>query len=464
LNPSHDATGPSSGSSTNSEPGAGSPDVPVATRAWPSTPRAWFALFVLMLAYIAGYVDRQVLSLLVVPIKASLGLTETELGLLQGMAFGLFYTLLGLPIARLVDRSNRRNLLAAGIALWSLASAACGLARSYVQLLAARLAVGVGEATLAPSAISLLSDFFPPRRRALAISIYVASGSVGGGLAFLAGAAAIEGIQHWDRSWSPWLSALEPWQLVFMIVGLPGLLVSLLLLTIGEPPRQEGSGRADDVSLFSPPFLAFVRKRRALFFFHFIGFSLFAVLSYAVLSWVAVHFQRHFGWEPARFGYAFGWVFLFGGASGAISGGWTATRLRARGWRAANLTTASIGATLTAPVALAACLVPDAHVALALFALLLFMMAFPSGASVAAIQEITPNEFRGRTSALYYLAMNLFGLSIGAVSVGLVSDYVLHTDQQVGLAMAMVSGVSGPLAAAFLWIARGKRLELQDGP
>lgn len=438
--------------------------VPPAEAPWPSTPRAWFALAVLMLAYVAGYVDRQVLSLLVVPIKASLGLTETQLGLLQGLAFGLFYTLLGLPIARIVDRSNRRTLLAAGIALWSLASAACGLARTYVQLLAARLAVGVGEATLAPSAVSLISDYFPPKRRALALSIYVASGSVGGGLAYLAGAAAIDAIAHWDRSWNPWLAALEPWQLVFMIVGLPGLAISLLLLTVREPVRREGSGRTDDDSLFSAPFVAFLRARRATFTWHFLGFAMFGVLTYGVLSWVAAYFVRHFGWTMSQFGYAFGWAYLVCGSAGATLGGWYATRLRERGRRAGSMTTAALGVTATVPLAFAACLVPDATLALALFASAIFAFAFPSGASIAAIQEITPNEFRGRTSALYYLTMNMIGLGLGPVSVGLVSDYVLHTDQQVGLAMAIVVAISGPLAAGGVWMARRARLAMKEAP
>lgn len=417
-----------------------------------------------MLAYVVGFVDRQVLSLLVVPIKASLGLSETQLGLLQGPAFGLFYTLLGLPIARLVDRSHRRNLLAGGIALWSLACAACGLASTYLQLLAARLAVGVGEATLAPSAVSLISDHFPPRRRALALSIYVASGSIGGGLAFLAGAAAIDAIAHWDRSATPWLAALAPWQLVFVMVGLPGVAVALLLLAVREPARQEGSGRRDDDSLFSPPFRAFVRERRALFLWHFLGFAMFGVLTYAVLSWVAPHFQRHFGWSASEFGYAFGWAYLLGGSSGAVTGGAITNRLRNRNVRAASMAVALAGVALTLPTTLAACLADDARVALALFCASIFFFALPSGASIAAIQEITPNEFRGRTSALYYLAMNLLGLGIGPVSVGLVSDHLLHTDQKVGLAMAIVAGASGPVAIACVWMARRARMRFEDAP
>lgn len=430
--------------------------------AWPRPWRAWTAIVILMLAYVVGFVDRQVLSLLVVPIKADLGLSETQLGLLQGFAFGTFYTLLGLPIARLVDRSSRTPLLAGGIALWSLMTAACGLSRNFVELLLARIGVGVGEATLAPSAVSLIGDLFPPGRRALALSVYIAAGSMGGGLAFLLGAAAIDWATRWDRAGLWLLEDMAPWQVVFVLVGLPGVFVSLLVLAIGEPERREVSDTHGDDSLMSVPFRRLLAAQRTLFLWHFLGFGLFSIVSYGVLSWVAAHFIREFGWTPARFGYAFGWAFLVAGAGGAVIGGSVATRLRARRWRAADLTTAAIGVTMAVPLTLAACLVGRAEPALALFAASLFFMAFPSGPSVAAFQEVTPNEFRGRVSALYYLCINLIGLGFGALAVGLVSDIVLSTDQQVGLSMAIVTATFGPASIVALWMARRARLVVAD--
>ncbi|MEZ5486294.1 MAG: MFS transporter [Steroidobacteraceae bacterium] len=415
-----------------------------------------------MLAYVVGYVDRQVLSLLAVPIKASLGLSETELGALQGFAFGTFYTLLGLPIARLVDRSNRRNLLALGITVWSLMTATCGLARNFLELLLARIGVGVGEATLAPAAVSLIGDYFAPRQRAVALGLYISAGSMGGGLAYLLGAAAIAWTETWDRGGIVLLETMQPWQVVFVLVGLPGLLVATLLLAVGEPRRRECAPGAADDRLFSAPFRALLRRRGALFGWHFVGFGLYSVATYAVLSWVAVHFIRAFSWSPERFGFAFGWVFLFGGAAGAVTGGWVAAWMRKRGWRAPDLTTAALGATLSIPAMVGGCLALSPTLALAFLAVGMFLIAFPSAPSVAAFQEVTPNEFRGRVSALYYLNINLVGLGFGALAVGVVSDSLLGTDQRVGLSMAIVMLLFAPPGVACLWRARQVRLRDAD--
>jgi MFS family permease len=423
--------------------------------AWPPPARAWYTVGVLMVGYVAAFVDRQVLSLLVEPIKATLGLRDSQLGLLQGFAFATFYTLLGLPIARWVDHSNRRNLIIAGVTLWTIMTTACGLARNFWELLLARCGVGVGEATLAPAAISMISDSFPPERRALGVGLYISAGSMGGGLAFLIGGSAIAAVAHWDLSGIPVLERLHAWQLVFLLVGLPGLLVALLFLTLNEPLRRERKPEqpGDGTGVFSADLREFLRRHRTLLLRHFSGLGMHSVLSYAVISWIPTFFVRHYGWTPAYFGLVFGFVFLFSGAAGAISGGVIATYMRRAGRRDANLRTTAIGVTLAAPVCLSVCLVGNDWLSMALLGAGVFLTTFPGGASVAAFQEITPNELRGRVTALYYLAINLFGAGLGAFAVGFATDFVFRDDAAIGWSLALVTGIAGPMGTILLWAA-----------
>jgi MFS family permease len=431
------------------------PTDPATPAGWPGPARAWYTVFVLMLGYVVAFVDRQVLSLLVEPIKATLGLKDSQLGLLQGFAFATFYTLLGLPIARWVDHSSRRNLIAMGVTLWTVMTAACGLARNYWELLLARCGVGVGEATLAPAAISMISDSFPPERRALGVGVYISAGSMGGGLAFLIGGAAISAVARWDLTGIPVIERLAAWQIVFLLVGLPGLLVALLFLTLREPERKErkATDAQHSAGVFSADLREFLQRHRALLLRHFVGLGFHSLISYALLAWVPTYFIRHYGWSPAGFGLVFGLVFLFSGALGAISGGVVATRMCKAGRKDANLRTAAIGVSLAAPVALSICLVGNDRLAMVLLGLAMFLTTFPGGASVAAFQEVTPNELRGRVTAIYYLAINLFGAGLGAYAVGFATDFVFRSDAAIGSSLILVMAIAGPLAVLLVWAA-----------
>src|SRR5712691_1532753 len=195
---------------------------------------AWYVVLVLMVCYTLSFIDRQILSLLVGPIKRDLGITDTRVGLLQGLAFALFYTLLGLPMGRFADRGSRRNLIALGVFFWSLMTAVCSVARSFWSLFFARMGVGVGEATLAPSAFSLISDYFPRERLGTALSIYAMGIFIGSGLALIVGGTVVGAVTHLPAIDLPVLGTIASWRLTFLIVGLPGLLVGLILYTIRE--------------------------------------------------------------------------------------------------------------------------------------------------------------------------------------------------------------------------------------
>ncbi len=210
--------------------------------AFPKPATAWTLTILLTLSYIVSFIDRQLLGLLVSPIKADLGISDLKMGLLLGLAFSLFYVTLGVPIGWLADRVNRRNLVIAGITLWCIMTAACGLSKSYGQLFLARVGVGVGEATLSPCALSLISDSFPPERRARAIGVYSIGVSVGGGLAYLLGGALVQAVADAPPIDWPVLGEIRPWQSAFIIIGLAGLVVALLLTMVPEPARHERAG------------------------------------------------------------------------------------------------------------------------------------------------------------------------------------------------------------------------------
>ena len=194
----------------------------------------WYALGILIVAYTFSYLDRQALTLLVGPIRKSLDISDTQLSLLHGFAFAIFYTVLGLPLGRLVDQQRRTTIIAAGVAVWSIMTVFCGLARNFTQMFLARIGVGVGEAALMPGAYSLISDYFPPHSRPIALSLYLSAIYVGAGLATIIGGTIIAIMPAID---APIVGHLEPWQGVFIVIGLPGLLIALWVLTMREPQR-----------------------------------------------------------------------------------------------------------------------------------------------------------------------------------------------------------------------------------
>jgi len=410
----------------------------------------WYAVAVLWLGYISSFVDRQVLALLVEPIKHTLQIGDTQVSLLQGLAFGLFYALMGLPCGMLIDRYSRRAVIAGGVLLWSLATIACGFAGGFWMLFAARMLVGVGEATLSPGALSMLSDHFPREKRVLPISLYVSAGSFGGGLAMIAGGAAIA----WAASHPyvlPGGAVLEGWRATFVLVGLPGLLVAALLLTVREPARTNEGGPGVRGTYAWSAAWGFMAERRGLFLRHYGAFALFSWLAYAMLSWAPTYFIRVHGWSLPEAGWRFGLVYLGAGFSGAVVGGVFAAYLRRRKAIDANLRAAAWGVTAIIPAVIAAPLMSNPWLALVLLGVAIFFTAFPSGASVTAISEVTPSALRGQVGAMYYLVMSLVGLTAGPLSVALCTDYLFHDPQRVGDSMALVSAVIAPAAALILW-------------
>lgn len=421
---------------------------------WPAERKAWAVVAILFLAYIVSFIDRTVLSLLVEPIKADLRLSDVDIGLVSGLAFGVFYAVMGLPLGWLADRRSRVGVIAGGVAVWTAATAACGLATSFGGLFVARVLVGIGEAALSPAALSLISDLFRPSRRPLAVAVFVTAGSVGGGLAMLFGGALIAWLDTFDVVRLPLVGTVAPWRAVFVLVSLPGLLVLALLALAREPDRRDDDS-VRPVPLNGESFVAYLRSARRFLVPHILAMSLLGVVAYGFLAWIPTYFIRVHGWTAGEAGARFGLVFLVAGACGAIAGGALASRLRARGRGDANRFVTALGLTLLVPFAVLAPVMPNAWTSLALFAPVMFLVAFPSGTAAAAIQEAAPAHFRGRITALYYVTMNIIGLSTGALLLALLADNVFEDTGGLSPALSATALLLVP-SAILSWVSRSK--------
>lgn len=417
--------------------------------------RAWGALTVLMLAYTVSFVDRTILSLLIPPIQRDLGISDTQVSLLAGFAFAIFYTVMGIPLGRIADRYNRRNLIAVGIIVWCLMTAACGLARNYWQLFAARVGVGVGEAALSPAAYSMISDLFPRDQLGRAIAVYSVGLPVGSGLALLIGGWVVGMVADLPPVTLPVLGTLHSWQLTFLLVGLPGLLIALLVMLMREPPRR---GRLSDVAAASTSapgelpvgLLAFLRTNRRVLLHHFGGLSLLVIIVYGSTAWIPTFFIRSHGWSASEIGYTYGVIFMIFGTGGLLTGGQLADRWWRSGRADAHMRVVLWSAATMFPCFALLALAPSAEAAIGLLALATFTSSLHGGVAGAALQLITPNELRGQMTAVYFFIVNLIGLGLGPTAVALVTDFWFGDPLALGLSITVLAGTAGPLSVLVL--------------
>lgn len=422
------------------------------TAPYPSPPYAWYVVGVLTLAYVFSFIDRQILNLLVGPIERDLGIGDTAMSLLMGFVFAVFYTLFGIPLGRLADTRSRRGLIAAGIAAWSLMTAGCGLARTYWQLLLLRIGVGVGEASLSPAAYSLIADDFPPERRATAMSVYSMGIYIGSGLAFILGGLVIRFASGRDRFDLPLVGAVRPWQLIFFLVGLPGLLMALLIATVREPPRR-GVGAAGPGKAAPPApgeVWAYIRDNRRTFACLNLGIACLTFSSYGLSTWVPTFFVRRHGWDAGRAGLVFGLIVAVAGTLGIVAGGRLADRLRRDGRGDAELRVAWLAAVAWLPFGVLFPVMPRPGLSAALLALAVFFGSAPFGVAPAAIQRMMPNAMRAQATALYLFVINLIGLGLGPTAVAVATDYVFRDKAAVGLSLLAVGLLADAAAVALL--------------
>ncbi|NML31440.1 spinster family MFS transporter [Paraburkholderia antibiotica] len=415
----------------------------------------WYVVVICMLAYIFSFVDRQVLALMIEPIKRDLQLSDTQFSLLHGFAFSLFYAVMGMPLAYLADRFSRPRIIAGGIALWSVATAACGVSQNFVQMFLSRMSVGVGEAALSPGTYSMLADLFPKSRLGRAVGVYSLGSFIGGGVAFLVGGYVIALLKHASVFTLPLIGDVRAWQITFLIVGLPGLLIALLFrLTVRDPARkglaQDGAGQVKRVSMADS--LRFVGTHRKTFFCHYLGFSFYAMTLYCLMSWSPAFYMRHFGLSPVEAGYTLGTVLLVANTAGVFCGGWLSDLLLRRGHADAPLRAACIGAACMFVPAVAFAQSASLGVSLAWLVVAMFFASFPLATSAAAMQALAPNQMRAQISALFLLVSNLIGLGLGTTLVALVTDKVFGSPLAVGHSMTVINAIATALTVGLLFV------------
>ena len=421
------------------------------TEGTPSLGYAWWVVIALTAVYTLSFVDRTILGLLVPSIKRDLGVSDTQIGLLQGLAFSLFYTLMGLPIGRLADRWNRRNLIVAGILVWSFFTTISSVAKSFLTLFLTRIGVGVGEASLSPAGYSMLSDYFPKQKLGAAISVFYMGVFIGSSLAMLVGGTTVDMLARTPFVTVPVLGTMASWRLTFVIVGLPGILFALLAWTIREPIRRNLLAAADGrpTQLSFGETVAQVRLRWQSVAGISLGMVCQGTITYGLLAWIPTFFQRVHHWTPGQSGRALAAILLTFGCLGMYLGGRLSDYWQKRGVPEGPLKVAvisAIGTLLLMPISL---LLPKPEWTLAMLAPALFFDALAMGTSAAALQHIFPNQVRGQVSALYLFLLNLGGGSLGPLLPGLLNDHWFHDPNMVGysLAITITIGAVGMLIA-----------------
>jgi MFS family permease len=417
--------------------------------AWPSPVYSWYVVGVLLLAYTLSFIDRMILSLLVAPVRESLNISDTQFSLLVGMAFALFYTLAGFPLAWIADRFSRRNLIVGGIGLWSFMTLSCGMATSYIGLFAARMGVGVGEATLSPAAYSMLSDYFPKKRLARAIAVYSIGVPLGSGIALMLGALVIKAILAAPEITLPLIGQTEAWRLTFAFVALPGILICLLMLTVREPFRRGRMTIEQHQCSGSENFVAHVMTHKVSLGCMFAGMSLISMVMYGALAWTPAFLSRTYPISITDAGLWFGAIMAICGAGGLILGGVVADWMFARGYSDGHIRTIRLSILLGGPFLVLAPLMPDSTLALALLAPG-FLFVTMHGVGTVALQVITPNEYRARITALYFFVANLVGLGLGPTIIALVTDLGFGNDAALRYSLFAVSGIALPIAGLIL--------------
>lgn len=418
----------------------------------PVNPRyAWYVVVILMLANVSSFIDRQILALLVAPIKRDMHLTDTQISLLMGLSFALFYTLFGIFIGHFADKYNRRNIIVGGITVWSLMTALCGGVQTYTQFFLARMGVGVGEATLGPSAYSIITDYFPKNRLARALSTYSMGVFLGSGLAILIGAALISTLPTTGMVHVLILGDIFPWQMLFIYIGLPGLVIALLIMTIKEPIRRDAEQVVAAEPTLQEAFVIIWAKRKAYLLLS-IATAFTAFVSYGSSAWIPTYFNRTFGWPMKEIGFKYGIVITIFATLGVLAGGWVADRYNKQGVANGKVRVglaAGIGILLSAFIFLQS----DPNIILLSIAFPAVCVSFPFGAAVAGIQELMPNRVRALASSIFLFFVNIIGMGGGPYTVAFFTDSVFHDEKMIKYSIIALYVVGGLATTVFYALA-----------
>ncbi|MFA7441346.1 MAG: MFS transporter [Sphingomonadaceae bacterium] len=411
--------------------------------------RNWLVASLLAVCYTFSYLDRQVISLLIEPVKASLHITDTQFGLLQGISFSLFYVAASLPLAWLADRTRRSRLMSACVTFWSLMTMACAFAGNFWQMLLARIGVAAGESGLPPAALSTLAERFDSRRLATATSMFMLAPFVGGGLALAGGGALYAAVGRWDRSGLSFLSGLADWQWVFLIVGAPGLIAALLLLLIRDrKPVFQNREEKDKGEL-----LRFFRAEWRVVIVYSLAIGLLMTVLASYVTWLPAAIMRSKGVDEATMGTLFGPIYLLAGATGTLSAGVILSMWGGSDPARAVFRYMILMLGLLWPIATFGLLGSSLYLEMALMGVALFLLSSVTALSSLPFQFVTPKHLRAQALAVMAAIAALFGTGMGPILAGLTSDNLQGVTHPMSVSLSIIAGLVIPCVIGLIFYA-----------
>tara|TARA_B100001248_G_scaffold143661_1_gene107894 strand:+ start:1421 stop:2740 length:1320 start_codon:yes stop_codon:yes gene_type:complete len=418
---------------------------------WPSEKKGWYVTFVFLFAFIFSLIDRQILNLLVIPIQNDLLLSDTQISLLQGFAFVITYVLLSVPIGRLVDKFNRIKIMISGVVVWSITTFTCGLSRNFYELLFARMGVGAGEAALSPAAWSVLADYFRPERLSFPISIYLMGPYLGAGLAMILGAYVLDLTSGREAIYIPLIGSLAPWQITFIIVSLPGIIITGLLLSVKEPKRKNIKSNSEKIPNWSEVISFMLLNKRIYTSLH-IATPFLVIMLYGLQAWSPTILVRVYDWELSDAGRVYGLIALFFGSAGVISGPFLSKVLKNLSISSSSLKVCVLGVSLAG---ISISLLPfqnDSFYALICIAIASFCIPLPLALVTTIMQEVTPNPMRGVVNGMYVVSTNVIGLAIGPFLVAFGTDYIFNDPNLIAYSLSLVAVIVAPIGSILFCI------------
>jgi MFS family permease len=410
----------------------------------------WYVVVMLALVVMLAQIDKNVISLMVQPMKRDLGLSDTQVGLLIGIAFSLTYALVGPPVARIADRGFRRGVVAASLAIWSFATMLFGLAQNFWQMFIGRAVVGGAESASSPASLSMIADVIPRDKLPRAYAIYNTGFMGGGALALIVGGLLLGLFAGMDPVRIPGIGVIRDWQLVFMVLGLPGLLLAaVIMLTVPEPRRRAGH-RAQGYPMREVAGFIWANKRM-----HgpmLAGVLLNSIQTFGTVAWVPAFYERTYGWGPAQAGPVLGMVNMGAALVGLFGGAWLAEHLGKRR-QDANLRVLFLANFLSIPFIVAGPLMPTAVLALVLGAVGGAIGAMGGAGYNSALQLATPNAMRGQINALYLFCIAAIGGALGPLLVALVTDFIARSEDDLRYVLVGFRLVLAPIDAWLIWLA-----------
>ena len=422
-----------------------------------SAQRSAYVVFIFFLCFVFSYVDRQIVSILVQPLKATLRLSDVQIGMLQGMAFTICYATAGVFVAKLVDKSNRVRLIAVCVAIWAVSTAMCGTAHSFGELLIWRAGTAISEAALSPAALSIFSDLFAPRKVSRATSVFMLGPYIGGGVALLGGGALLDWTAHSGHRPAFGVAGIEPWQLAFFVVGLPGLLLAgLVAATIREPARSRESGDGSTDQYTTPSMKAVLREITVTHRFcipYFLGYTALILLFYSYSAWFPTLLIRKFGLTAGEVGRLAGPAYMIGGVAGVLSASALVRRVTDANALEKVLGIATFAACALIPAALAAPLVGSVHAATVAYGLCAFTASIVMALAPVPVQVALPNRMRGRAIAILVFLTNTVAGGLGPFAVGYFADRLQMGAHSLPIALAAVGSAAAAVSAVLYLIA-----------